>query len=363
MPRKNARRRVWGSITEVVRGKKYILRWVQNTPEGRKRKTETFYGTYSQADKHLNEIRLGSQNSRVPTVGELWEAYEHPGLLEGVERGCYSLRTLKNYESKWKAHVAPRWASCPCTEVRVADVQEWLLTKSKSCGKIARAVLKITLDHAVMLEYIQSNPAAKDFRYGEDTAKQRAIYTPEQLQQTWEAVRGTVAEVPFMLSAFAGLRVGEACGVALDCVEYREGHAAITVVSQATEQGEDAAPLKTQGSVRRVPLLDPYATRLRELTEALPEWAAYTNDDGTGRPVRRWAVSDAWEQAIKASDLPYLPMQTLRPAYETHLHWQRGLEIEKVSRIMGHARPFTTLQHYDRPTGDDLINAVLNANS
>lgn len=43
------RRRAWGSITEAKRGKKYILRWQESTPCGRKRKTKTVYGTHREA--------------------------------------------------------------------------------------------------------------------------------------------------------------------------------------------------------------------------------------------------------------------------------------------------------------------------
>lgn len=48
MPRK-ARRRAWGSVTEAARGKKYVLRWVENTPQGRRRRSRTVYGTYREA--------------------------------------------------------------------------------------------------------------------------------------------------------------------------------------------------------------------------------------------------------------------------------------------------------------------------
>lgn len=43
------RRCAWCSITEAKRGKKYILRWQENTPCGRKRKTKTVYATYREA--------------------------------------------------------------------------------------------------------------------------------------------------------------------------------------------------------------------------------------------------------------------------------------------------------------------------
>lgn len=42
MPRKK-QRRAWGSVTEIKRGKKYVLRWMEDTPEGRNRKTRTVY--------------------------------------------------------------------------------------------------------------------------------------------------------------------------------------------------------------------------------------------------------------------------------------------------------------------------------
>ena len=56
MPRKK-QRRAWGSVTEIKRGKKYVLRWMENTPDGRKRKTRTVYGTYREACAALDAIR------------------------------------------------------------------------------------------------------------------------------------------------------------------------------------------------------------------------------------------------------------------------------------------------------------------
>ena len=55
---KKQRRRVWGSVTEMRRGKKYVLRWMQNTPQGRRRKTKTVYGTYREACAELDRIHV-----------------------------------------------------------------------------------------------------------------------------------------------------------------------------------------------------------------------------------------------------------------------------------------------------------------
>ena len=59
MPRKQKkRRRAWGSITEVDPGRRYVLRWVENTPQGRRRRSRTFRGTYREADLELSRLQV-----------------------------------------------------------------------------------------------------------------------------------------------------------------------------------------------------------------------------------------------------------------------------------------------------------------
>ncbi len=72
---KKQRRRVWGSVTEMRRGKKYVLRWMQNTPQGRRRRSRTVYGTYREACNELARIQATRCDERaMPTVGQLYEA-------------------------------------------------------------------------------------------------------------------------------------------------------------------------------------------------------------------------------------------------------------------------------------------------
>lgn len=360
MPRKS-RRRSWGSITERVKGRKYVLRWVENTKDGRRRLTETVYGTYIEATRRLAEIRVKAEEPPVMTVRELWERYELPALKNGIESGSLSKSTLANYRSKWKNYIAPRWGNCACNRVKPLDVQEWLSGLSVSNGKICRAVLKVTLDFAVMYEIISSNPADKPFRYGRDTSKEKSVYTEDELAALWEIVRGSCCEVPFLLSAHAGLRVGEACGLPIANIEYVDGAAAVTVESQLRQDGEIGAALKTRGSTRVVGLPAPWGDRLREIIAGYPEQAMYANDLGIGEPIPRWQVSQAWQELVRGSAVRYLPMQALRPSFETYMHWRAKVPLEKMAKIMGHTKPTTTAEHYDRPTGRDLVEVAVEA--
>ena len=355
------RRRPWGSITTVSRGKQ-IVRWVENTPQGRVRKSKTLACTYREADRWLAERRVKCEEPAVMTVGDLWEAYELPELEDRVAEGSLSPQTLRQYRSSWNKHVSPRWSSVPCTKVRALDIQDWMLTLTTSCALTARKVLKNVLAKAEMLDVIGSNPADRKFRLQKQECKARDIYTYDELRSIADAVKGTECEVPFLLSAFAGLRVGEACGVPVSCVSFKKDCAVIDVRLQLTSK-EITDRLKTRNARRTAIIGEPWSLRLRDVLHGLPDRAEWTNDDGTGSPCPRWSVSRAWDDALSKSGIRRLSMRALRPSYETWMHWDAGVPLDKLAKLMGHASSRTTEGIYDRPSDSNLTEEALRAAS
>lgn len=359
---RKSRRRSWGSIT-IVTKTKHVVRWIENTTDGRVRKSKTLECTYREADRFLAERRMEVEAPPAMTVKALWDDHERPVMADRLASGRMSNRTARQYDSCWAKHVAPRWGGTPCTEVRPLDIQKWLLEIPRTSAKTARIVLKKTLDHAVMFELIATNPADKKFRYADSERRDRSVYTQAQLEQLAEVVRGSACEVPFILCAFAGMRVGEACGVPIENVEFGDEAASIAITSQLADDGELRARLKTRASKRTVGLPKPWCDRLRDIVADLPDHALWANDNGAGEPVPRYVVARTWERLVKASAVPYLPMQSLRPSFETIMHWKGGVPIEQVARIMGHTQASTTVGHYDRPGGDELVSVAVEAAS
>ena len=362
MPRKRARS-TWGANEDAGNGRRRLRYWADlHDGRGYTRHSMTIVGTRRDGDEMLARLRVEhSQDRPTPTVGELWDRFELPRLRDGVAAGTTSARTLALYSRVWEHDVAPRWSGVPATDVRPLDVQEWLLTKTKSMGELSKAVLRLTLDHAVMLDVMPANPAARRYRLGEDTRRDEGAYTTEQLDAIWDAVRGSVAEVPFLLSAHAGLRVGEACAVRREDVTWRDDGAAIVRVRvQLVPNGGVSDHLKTPASRRTVGMPDPWAARLREIYDEQSPALVYLNDRGDGAPVPRKTVSDWWRRLVRRAGLPYKSMQTLRPSFQTALHWA-GVPIEQTSRMLGHTTPSTTLAHYDRPDEDAIANVMVEA--
>ena len=126
---KKQRRRVWGSVTEMRRGKKYVLRWMQNTPQGRRRKTKTVYGTYREACAELDRIHVEhADDAPVPTIAKAYETWLVPKMAAQVEAGTLAPNTRDLVLRSWKNYVGPRWGQAPVDQLRAVELQDWLLT-------------------------------------------------------------------------------------------------------------------------------------------------------------------------------------------------------------------------------------------
>ena len=163
---KKQRRRVWGSVTEMRRGKKYVLRWMQNTPQGRRRKTKTVYGTYREACTELDRLHTEHANDLpVPTVRRAYEMWVLPLLDRRLETGTLALSTYTGITSAWRNHVCPRWGDVPITELRAIDLQEWLLTLSLGAATSSLSTLSRVFERAATYMPLPLNPFAANVKY------------------------------------------------------------------------------------------------------------------------------------------------------------------------------------------------------
>ena len=132
------RRRAWGSITEAKRGKKCILRWQENTPCGRKRKTKTVYGTYREACTELDRIHVERANDNpVPTIAQAYGTWLEPSMEALVAAGTLAPNTRNLVTRSWANYVGPTCGTMPVDQLRPVHLQEWLLTLSAATADTA----------------------------------------------------------------------------------------------------------------------------------------------------------------------------------------------------------------------------------
>lgn len=367
MSPRRRQRSSFGSVTKLDRDT-WRLRWWADTPEGRRRVSETVHGTRRQAEDRLAEIRceVGSEQGGSVTVGKAWELWYAPDCAQRLEEGSLAPGTWRNAEAHWSRNIAPRWAHVPCTQVRPLDVQEWLLTMSWSNARLSKIVLGQVMAMAAMYGACESNPLLLKYRLPKNTSGQAVVLTLDQLRCAWSAVHGSVIEAPYLLAAFGSARVGESLGVMASEVELREAFGVPVAVAQIVRQveydGTVVDRLKNQQSRRHVVLPGRVGLRLAELAStAVAEGLAWLADDGTGAPVSQRRVATLWAKALKSAGMERVPFKNLRNSWATFTHWQLGIDPLMVDKMMGHSTGSVLAKHYDRPDVDLFVETVAKA--
>lgn len=359
------KRSSWGTLDEVRRGV-WRIRWREDAPEGRVRRSETFHGTRREAERRLAEIRVATKEEPSPLVGWVWARYVLPRLRAEVERGSRSEQTLGQYESTWRRHVGPRFGGVPVAKLSPLEVQDWLLGLSASTGAQCLKVLRLVSATALKLRVIDADYLRCDFTLAPARRRARDVPTQAELAGVWEALRGTWVEPAFLLCAHAGLRAGEAAGLRVADLEWRdvEGLGPVCVAhvhAQLSQRGAYRAP-KTRTGHRYAVMLEPWASRLREIVGGLRPDAVWVMDDGASEPDEapsRDRLQTQLRRALAGTPHEGLTLQRCRPAYETYMRWERGVPIEHLARLMGHTSISTTAENYDRPSNATVLDAIL----
>lgn len=364
MPRK-PRRRPFGSITTVNRGK-HVIRWTQDTPQGRRRLSKTVYGSFREADAELSRIQAIAAPAASPTVGRVHEELWWPSIMRKVEAGKLKRKTADMYARVWVVHVAPRWAHVPLSEVRRIDVQDWLLGITQGDGKLSIVVLRGIMAEAVRMELLaSSNLAGVAFEFGAKSGERsKAVYTLAEAESMLEMLAGAQCEAPYIVACFGGLRTGESLGVR--CVEVYaieacgRTFAAVPVRRQMPETGPVPEEwTKNEGSVRTALVPDPYASMLLRMCDAKLsmgiEWLA---DRGDGLPMSKSVLDHAWERDAGERRIPFA---NLRPSWRTFAEFDWGVPHDTLELLMGHKLPGVSGHHYIRPDVDALALSMARA--
>lgn len=362
----------WGSKRQKRRGVWELRYTVAGKP-----KTETFRGTAREADRRLLALRLrhekAAEDPSTTLSAFFWGVFvpECEARLDAPpESGNkpLALTTYKGYVRYFRHSIEPTFGDTALEDVRARDVQDWLSGMTFGTARHAKAILKIIMNRAEDLEYIDHHPLGK--RYIMPTAKsarQRSsdIYDPDELDAIFRECEGELWEPFYILAAFGGAQRAEAVGVRAPEIEWRENEAGLWAVCPVRRgvhllDGEVVVQERAKNDYRSEPLIvpPPYAARLGEIAGAvIAEGGAWLADDGFGGPIDPETVTRAYKRWLSASAHRYVPFGNLRNSYSTMLH-RLGLEDSLISKLMRHANMTTDYRHYNRLDADGKIELL-----
>lgn len=357
-----------------------VVSYVDDTGKRRQKSKTTGLssrGNKKQAQKMLEEFveEIITDQSTLEPKGLLFSDY----MTEWLDEQEIYLRqnTFSNYKIILNAHIVPyfRGKGIYLKDITTRDLRQYYNLKMKILSvcsvKKHHANIHKALKQAVKDGLIPHNPAA-----GIEFPKQKKFvgqyYTQEEIKILQELVKGTVIEVPVMLTIFYGFRRSEVLGLRWQSVNFNEKtlHVEHTVldVNGQTVAVDDT---KSEASNRYMPMNETIikylkSVKKRQLENKMFYGDAYI-DSGyvctydNGDVLKPDYVSHHFQKLLKENSdkLKMIRFHDLRHSSATLL-LKLGFSLKDIQEWLGHSDISTTQRyaHFLEEKKDDMLSHV-----
>ncbi len=279
-------------------------------------------------------------------------------------RGIYFDLYLVDWLSKIKKDVSPttylsysnyiRHTVCPyfgpmnlaitdVTPTHISEFYERLSERSLSNNTIRRihANLHKAMAGAVADGLIPFNPSdgvalPKAEKY------EASFYTADECRLLFEAISGSVIEIPVLLAIFLGLRRSEILGLKWDAVDFENHTIRICrAVTQLNNKVIESDKLKRKSSHRTFPIPE----ELEKILLGLPKDNSYICLAENGIPLTPNALTSRFSYLLKKNNLRHIRFHDLRHTCAALLISSR-VPMYEVSKWMGHSTIAITYDLY-----------------
>ncbi|TPF92213.1 integrase [Bifidobacterium sp. UTBIF-68] len=287
------------------------------------------------------------------------------------KKGAVKPKYYTDLESAWENHVKPKWGAREIGVIRRSEIQSWIsqLSEHRSASVVQRAhtVLKGIFEMAVSDGLLRESPC-KNIELPKKIRKPRTYLNEKQVLDL-ACASGEHATLILVLG-FCGLRMGEARGLRVRCVDFVHGRLNVEKsVTRVNREYVESEPKTWE--MRSVPVPAYVMAQLSEQCRGKgPDDLVFT---GRGRDrylgEYRKGAYGWYSRALASSGVPALTMHDLRhTAASIAIH--SGANVKAVQRMLGHKTAAMTLDTYADLFDSDLdvvanqVNElILNASS
>lgn len=284
---------------------------------------------------------------------------------------------LVTYETYIRAHIKPTISNVKMKDLNVSTLQKFLVglkdsgrADKQKGGLSAKTIKNIHLMlHASLQQATDNNLIIQNFAEGAKSPrvvdKEMRILDRTEQQSLIEACRASDNPASFgiIFTLFTGLRIGELLGLRWINVDFNKHSFTVKETlnrlktfdkNSATATTLERRTPKTVNFKRTVDIIDElYADLLvfkRRQDAIAAEFPGY-NPEGyvfiqaAGNPFDPRTYQDLFKRELKAAGITEANFHSLRHTFATRAI-ENGMDILVLSRILGHAKPSTTLNMY-----------------
>jgi len=293
--------------------------------------------------------------------------------------------TAATYLYNIQSYIFPRFGNLKLQSLTTLEIQKWIndlavkspLRDRPLSPKTIRNLymnLNAALKRAVILGYIVKNPAAnvelpKCRQYNAD------VYSADELQQLFEAAKGTELEVGIMILVCLGIRRGELMALTWADIDFDKKLVNIDKSTvKVKSQGEVTKDPKSKSGRRVIEAPDVLIDFLRR--ERVSYWerkmqqgAKYQDNNlvicqSNGQPYTVDYYTHKFKRLLAVNGLKKIRLHDLRHSHATYM-LRLGVNVKAMQKRMGHSTFSTTMDTYSHVLDDmgreaaDTLNSGL----
>lgn len=337
-------------------------RWVGTVDlgweDGRRLRKSVYAPTRAEVATKLTKL-LNDDNEGLPaTSDQLTLGRFIREWLEQAAKPNIRLKTYYSYEQLVRTHIVPGLGKIRLSKLTPQDIQRFLNRKQaaglspRTCAYLLM-ILRRSLAYAERWRQVPRN-VARLVDSPRIPQPEMNPYTESEARALLAEVKGDRLEAIYTVAIGAGLRRGEALGLAWSDVDFEDG--TLTVRHQLQRVGGKLvfSEPKTKTSLRTIALPNVLlealkAHRVRQLEERLAAGPRWHESDlvfttGTGTPVEPQNVLRHFHSVRERAGLRHQRFHDLRHCTGSLLIAQ-GVNPRVVQEILGHSTPAMTARY------------------
>lgn len=269
--------------------------------------------------------------------------------------------TLSAYKSDIKNAIVPILGNRYVDTINHQDVQHMIDSiKSPKMAKRARDTLRQVLSFAMVNRFISANVAKEDY------ILPKANIAPDEHNGTWLT---TFDEIDRFVSSIdderlrfialvglnLGLRKGEIFGLNWSDVDFKKRLVHVQRTCVLEDGGYKLMPPKTHESNRYIPM------RKRLYDELYARFSALNKPCGAivvnykNERMSTKSAAERWRAYCDSHNLEYVSILNMRHSFATSC-LDAGIDVTKVSKLLGHSNITTTVKRYVRFKASDMVD-------
>ena len=280
-------------------------------------------------------------------------------------KGCdewliYKQNTVKessylNYKFKINRYLRPDLGNKTLKELTKYDMNEYIIKKKGQKGITENILKDCVMLLKSILRFLKRKYGVEfdlDFRYRlNGNSNEIVVFNEKERQKLFKYIAKSdkIKTLGIFISLYAGLRIGEVCGLKWKDIDFENKMLNIRRTVQRVYLGKNESKIivttpKSKNSVRRIPLSKVLIDKLKPLS------TIFSKNDYilTGLPdkcIEPLVYRYTYRRVLKNNNILYRKYHCLRHTFATRCI-RVGMDIKSLSEVLGHSSIGITLSTY-----------------